>query len=994
MPSIDKTIDQARVDLGAATAPVFDPQAARERLAKAQGPVFWRSLEELSDSDGFRQWLRQQHPQLAETLRMDRRGFLKLLGASLALAGLAGCSRPPQTQIVPYVHGVPGQTAGLPRFFATALVQQGYAQGVLAESNMGRPTKIEGNPSHPASLGATDIFAQAAVLQLWDPDRSHAVMHRGVTSTWDAFDAALLTRRTRLQPDGAGLHILSGNITSPTLSAQLDALLKQFPRARWHMHEPAGVPTRSMYYRLDRAQIILSLDGDFLTDPAAGVRYARDFAARRKPDDPAHPMSRLYIAESTPSLTGSMADHRLPLSSRDIQSLAWRLARRLGVSGATALPALDTELNVEHWLDVAADDLKKHHGQSLVVVGTTQPAWMHDLGDTLNATLGNHGRTMVHIHNVARPPDGDGTLPALAAAMHAGSVDTLLVLDSNPVYDAPTDLDFNTALDRVPHLIHLGLYRDETARRAEWHLPMAHALESWGDARAFDGTASLIQPLIAPLYDGRTASELLARLRGDETHDAHALVRRQWRDKLPDEAHWNAALQSGVIPHTAASTHHPDASPPHMPADTADASNRDDALELLFRPDPTIGDGRWANNGWLQELPKPLTHLTWDNPALISPALAEQYRLANGDVVELHIDGRRLRLPVWIMPGQAPRSVTVHLGYGRRAAGHVGNGQGFDAYALRTSKHPWSMQGLKIEKTGEHYPLADTQHHFNMEGRNLLRVGTLDEYEYNPAFATADDKFPDPTPSLYPDRPFDKYSWGMSIDLNACIGCGACTIACQAENNIPVVGKDQVRRGREMHWIRVDRYFEGDPANPRNYPQPVPCMMCEHAPCEMVCPVDATVHDSEGLNVQVYNRCVGTRFCSNNCPYKVRRFNFLQYADKTTEALMAQRNPEVSVRRRGVMEKCTYCIQRIENAHITADREGRRIADGEVVTACQAVCGAKAISFGDQGDPDTKVSEAKASPRDYSMLKELGTRPHTTYMARVRNPHPDLEGRS
>lgn len=999
MSSIDRTIEHARTALGHPDVPVFDPDAARARLADARGPVFWRSLEELSDDAGFRRWLHTQHPQLAESLRMDRRGFLKLLGASLALAGLAGCGRPPSTEMVPYVHGVPGQTDALPRFFASAWPGHGYATGVLVESNMGRPTKIEGNPGHPASLGATDIFAQAAILQLWDPDRSQSVRHDGVTATWDDFDAALQQVRARRHGDGKGLRILSGNITSPTLSAQLDTLLKQYPGARWHLHEP-GLETalpgsdRSVFYRLDRARVIVSLDGDFLRDTAAGTRYARDFAAGRSPDGPDHDMSRLYVIEPTPTLTGSMADHRLPLSTRDLHGMARRLARRLGVSGyGQGRMTGVNEADASRWLDAMLGDLEQHRGRSLVVVGATQPAWMHALGRAMNAALGNHGKTVIGVEAVARQPGPVGTLEALARDMHAGRIDTLLVLDSNPVYDAPGDLAFADALAKVPHVIHVGLYHDETGRKASWHAPLAHPLESWGDARAYDGIASIMQPLIAPLHGGRAASEVLARLCGDSVTDAAGLVRRQWRHALADDEAWKDALRSGVVPGSGFQAAPLAAPGAHEPAADGE-SDGDDALELLFRPDPTIDDGRWANNGWLQELPKPLTRLTWGNPALISPALAEERHLTSGDVVELRIGGHTLRMPVWVMPGQARRSVTVYLGYGRRAAGHVGDGQGVDVYPLRHSRTRWRVSGLTLHATGEHRELAGTQHHFNMEGRDLLRVGTLAAYLDNPAFATADDRFPDPPPSLYKDQPPGQYAWGMSIDLNACIGCGACTIACQAENNIPVVGKEQVQRGREMHWIRVDRYFEGGPDDPRSYAQPVPCQMCENAPCEVVCPVDATVHDDEGLNVQVYNRCVGTRFCSNNCPYKVRRFNFLQYADKTTDELKAQRNPEVSVRRRGVMEKCTYCIQRIQNAHITADREGRRIGDGEVVTACQAVCGARAIRFGDQADPHSEVARAKALPRDYAMLGELGTRPHTTYLARLRNPHPNLEDAS
>jgi len=978
--------------------PTFDAGAARRRLAAARGPVFWRSLEELSDDEGFRHWLRRQQPQLAETLAMDRRGFLKLLGASMALAGLAACSRPPQGEIVPFVQGQPGEAGGLPRFFATALPRHGYAQGVLVENHSGRPTKVEGNPRHPASLGATDIYAQAAILQLWDPDRSQAVMHGGTVATWDGFQAALLATAGRMRGNGgAGLRVLTGTVTSPTLSAQLDALLRRFPAARWHVHEPAGNVSGALgtttRLHLERARVVLALDADFLLDPAAGVRYTRDFVATRSPERTGKNMSRLYAIEPTPSVTGGMADHHLALESYRLQAFARALAGRLGAGGDVAAAGAMEAVSAR-WLDALVQDLQAHRGASLVVVGTTQPAWMHALGHAMNQALGNVGHTVEYLDTVEKSPAPGGTLADLAAAMHAGTVDTLLALDANPVYDAPADLGFAAALRKVPHLLHLGLYRDETGRRAEWHVPQAHALESWGDARAFDGTASILQPLIAPLYDGRSAHEVLAALLGDEVRDTRALVRRQWQEALSDDADWAAALQAGFIEHTAAATRttprFATASELEAAAD-ANAGNDDaQALELLFRPDPTIDDGRWANNGWLQELPKPLSKLTWDNAALVSPSLAGQRQLANGDMVALELDGRRLEVPVWIMPGQAARSVTLHLGYGRHAAGHVGDGQGFDAYLLRTSAAPWNASGLRLRKTGERYPLAGTQHHFDMEGRDLLRVGTLDDYLRDPAFATAGDRFPEPPPSLYPDRPRGEYAWAMSIDLGSCIGCGACTVACQAENNIPVVGKDQVRRGREMHWIRVDRYFEGGADDPRSYPQPVPCMMCEHAPCEVVCPVGATVHDSEGLNLQVYNRCVGTRFCSNNCPYKVRRFNFLQYADQASAALQAQRNPEVSVRRRGVMEKCTYCIQRIEGAHIEADKAGRRIRDGEVVTACQAVCPAQAIHFGDLNDPHSGVAQAKASSRNYAMLNELGTRPRTTYLARVRNPNPAL----
>ncbi len=967
--------------------------------------MFWRSLEELADNEGFLRWLRIERPQLAEALTLDRRGFLKFMAASLALAGVSACGHPPQDQIVPYVNAPEGQVAGLPRYFATILLRDGFAQGVLVESQMGRPTKIEGNPQHPASLGATDIFAQASVLQLWDPDRSQTVMHGGDTATWNDVDGAMAQMRERLRADqGAGFRVLTNATSSPTLISQLDQLLQKFPRAHWHVHLPKGEDNATAgatlalgaplaaRLRFDRAKIIFSLDGDFLGESAASVRYARDYADGRFADGETAVASRLYVVESTPSLTGCMADHRLALDGRGLVAFARALAERLGVAfgGRGA-----TDAQYSKWLDALAQDLRDNRGASLVVVGEAQPAWLHALGHVLNHVLGNVGTTIEYADAGERTAGGRaaGNLIELASAMRSGAVDTVLILGCNPAYNAPGDMNFVRTLRQVPHVMHLGLYRDETGMLAEWHLPMAHQLEAWSDARAYDGTAAVAQPLMAPLYGGRSAHEVLASFLGDEVRDGRALVRRRWREHLPDESSWSNALQSGSIADTRSAPRAVSVSTQFLAALPREASaaapGQETALELLFRPDPTVGDGEWSNNGWLQELPKPLTQLTWENAALISPGLAEQRRLANGDLVELRVGERAVLAPIWIMPGQALHSVTVHLGYGRRASGRVGNHIGFDAYSLRTSSAAWCVQGLTLRKTGGNTPLAATQHHFNMEGRDLVRVQTLTRYLQERSAASNGVQNP-AAPTLYPDFPPGEYAWGMSIDLNACIGCKACTIACQAENNIPVVGKDQVMRGREMHWIRVDRYYEGSAENPLTYSQPVPCMMCEHAPCELVCPVGATLHDDEGLNLQVYNRCVGTRFCSNNCPYKVRRFNFLQYQDDTTESLAAQRNPEVTVRRRGVMEKCTYCIQRIETAHIEADKASRRIRDGEVLTACQAVCPTRAIRFGDVADPRSDVARAKLSKRNYTLLQELNTRPRTSYLARLRNPHPGL----
>lgn len=985
-------------------------RTARERLGNRRGRHYWQALEELAGDAGFRAELTDAMPQLATMASMERRTFLRLLGASLALAGLGGCSGPPPERIVPWMRR-PDAGQGEPvRFYASALACGGDVTGVLVETHDGRPTKIEGNPLHPASLGATGRLPQAAVLELWDPDRSTHPLRGGEPATWDAFAEELAQWRTRLGEQGEGLRVLSGELHSPTLRAQRQALLARYPAAHWHVHEPAGLEhTRSgarlafgrpysARYDVAAADVLVMLDADLLDSMPGHLAHARAFAARRRADVDGVTMNRLYAVEPTPSVTGSMADHRWPLASARVAAVAWHLARAVGMAGVPLEPTGGELPLPAAAMRAIVGDLIQHRGRSLLVAGETQPPEVHALVHAINQALGNVGRTVEYID-----PHGDaGTavIPGMAelvAAMVAGRVGHLLVLESNPVHTASAGGGFSAALRRVPHTAHLGLYRDETARRCQWHVPAAHALEAWSDLRAFDGSASVVQPVLAPLYDGWSAHELVARLMGELQHDGRDIVRTHWsggaaRALLATEESWDEALRSGVIKGSRAAAVDAHARPPHPPhaappagPDTADP----ELLELLLRPDPTLWDGRYANNGWLQELPKPTTQLTWSNAALIGPQLAARRGLRNGDVVKLGCATGEVEAPVWITPGQADRSITLHLGHGRLYAGHVGDGVGVDAYALRSHDHPWACHGVTLVATGRRLELASTQRHFSMEGRDLVRSTTLQEFGADPAFAQR----PAP-PTLYPPQPGGQYAWGMTIDLNSCIGCKGCTIACQAENNIPVVGEEEVRRGREMHWIRVDRYFAGSPEAPSIHYQPVPCMHCEHAPCELVCPVGATVHDEEGLNVQVYNRCVGTRFCSNNCPYKVRRFNFLQYSDLQEETLKAQRNPDVTVRNRGVMEKCTYCIQRIETAHIAADRDMRTIADGEVVTACQAACPTQAISFGNLLDADSEVSRAKASPLNYDLLQEYNTRPRTSYLAQVRNPHPDLEDES
>jgi molybdopterin-containing oxidoreductase family iron-sulfur binding subunit len=987
--------------------PTLDLIALRQRLTTAHGPAFWRSLEELAHSEAWQALVAHEFPHAVGHDAVSRRRFLQLMGASLALAGLAGCTRQPEEKIVPYVRAPEEIVPGQPLFFATAMLLGGIATGVLVESHMGRPTKIEGNPQHPASLGATDALTQAAVLSLYDPDRSQAVSQAGRISTWSAFLTAISTAlETQRVKRGAGLRLLTDATSSPTLAQQFDTLFTKFPLAVWHQYEPLtadAVPegTRLAFgealnplYHVEHAEVIVALEADFLTSGPGCVRYARAFADKRQVSGASAGMNRLYVVESTPSLTGAMADHRLPLRARAIADLAYTLAAAVGAVSAPPTPS--TPAWPSQWVEAIRHDLQQHRGASLIIAGIEQPPIVHALAHAMNFILGNVGRTVTYTSPVlVQPTNHLASLDMLVRDIAAGKVDMLVILGGNPVYTAPADWQFAAALDRVPLRIHLGLYDDETSALCHWHIPQAHFLESWSDARAYDGTVTIVQPLIAPLYNGKTAHELLSVLMGEPHRSSHTSVRAYWEQQYQGadfEHFWHTTLHDGLMAGTAFAQRQVayQRQALHDQLAAAPAAAPPSPIELLFRPDPTVWDGQFANNGWLQELPKPLTTLTWDNAVLISPAMAQRHSLNNAEVVELHYQGRTVQAPVWIMPGQAEDSVTVHLGYGRWRAGRLGSGAGFNAYALRTAEALWYGQGLELRQTGTHAALSTTQLHHTMAGRHLVRVGTLEHYQAHPHFVHDVAHDPPPTLTLYPPYAYEGYAWGMTIDLNACLGCNACTIACQAENNIPIVGKTEVGHGREMHWLRIDRYYQGSLDNPEIYHQPVLCMHCENAPCEVVCPVAATVHSDEGLNDMVYNRCVGTRYCANNCPYKVRRFNFFQYADHRTPSLQLLHNPDVTVRSRGVMEKCTYCVQRINAARIQAKREDRLIRDGEVVTACQAACPTQAIVFGNLNDPTSRAAQLREHPLNYGLLTELNTRPRTTYLARLRNPNPTL----
>ena len=985
----------------------LDLAAIRNRLSENRGPQYWRSLEELANTDDFQELLQKEFPRHAAWLdSVSRREFLQYMGASLALAGLSACTKQPDERIVPYTKPPEGVLPGRPQFFATSVLLNGVATGVLVESHTGRPTKIEGNPQHPASLGSTNVFMQASVLDLYDPDRSQVVSNARRISSWDAFAAALKPPLDDQKiKGGAGLRILTETVTSPTLAQQLQALLKEYPQARWHQYEPAGrdavrAGARLAFgedvdpvYQIDKADVVLSLDSDFLSSIPGSVRYARDFAAKRKVQDPStNTMNRLYAAESAPTLTGAMADHRISLRASEVESFARAVAAELGVANVQAGQWAEGSKHTK-WIAALVRDLQEHKGSSLVVAGDYQSPAVQALAHAMNEALGNAGKTVIYTAPLqSEPVESMTSLRELVKDMEAGKVEMLIILGGNPVYAAPVDLHFTELLEKVPFRAHCSSYTDETSEHCHWHIPEAHSLEAWSDARAYDGTVSIVQPLIAPLYGGKSFHEVVAALLGQASASGYELVRNYWKTQKSEgefEHFWRHALHDGLVANSA------------LPAKAVSLKSIDWATagetkgsatpEIIFRPDPHVWDGRFCNNGWLQELPKPLTKLTWDNAAIVSPAMAERLNLSDNEVVQLSYLDRTVEAPVRIVPGYPDNTVTVHLGYGRTHAGRVGGGIGFNANALRTSDAPWVGTGVEIRKTSKTYQLVVTQDHYSMEGRNLVRVGTIGEYHHNAEFVKEMGEDPAPDMTLYPPVKYDGRAWGMTIDLSSCIGCNACTIACQAENNIPVVGKKQVGIGREMHWIRVDRYYTGDLDNPETVHQPVTCMQCENAPCEPVCPVGATVHSKEGLNDMVYNRCVGTRYCSNNCPYKVRRFNFFLYQDWDTPSLKMQRNPNVTVRSRGVMEKCTYCVQRINAARITAEKEDRGVRDGEVITACQAACPADAIVFGDINDPNSRVAKTKASPLNYGLLTDLNTRPRTTYLARLKNPNPEIE---
>jgi molybdopterin-containing oxidoreductase family iron-sulfur binding subunit len=1118
-------------------------ETLRSKLQGKQGKELWSTFDELADTPEFQQWVEDEVPNRASLLNVDRRKFFQIGASALALAGLSGCRIIPPSRAVPYVREPEEMVPGVPMTYATALSRGGYATGVFVKCTDGRPLKVEGNPAHPASLGATQAWEQAEILNMYDPERSQMVKNRmkpGVEldiaegASWDqalgTVRRALIDRATN---NGAGLALLTETITSPTLATQIRNLLRKFPQAKWVQYEP--INRDNVYqgtqlafnrplnpvYRLRSAKVVLSLDADFFTDMPGSIRYAREFAEGRRIRKSNPKMNRLYTIESVYSVTGAASDHRLAVKPSEVELVARALYGAL-TGGSISVPASVPEA----WLTAVVNDLKANSGEAVVIPGEQTTPATQALCHAINAALNAIGSTVVY----TEPVEGEAqiqtaALKALVDEMNAGKVQTLLILGGNPVYTAPADFAFATAMDKVPLRVHLSQYDDETSAYCHWHLPEAHPFEAWSDVRAFDGTVTIAQPLIAPLYKGKSAVELMSDLVG-EPRIGYEVIRANWKSLSGTgnfEAWWEKAVHDGVVPNTALPTVTATIRPDLLGALPEPTAGSD--LEIAFRPDPSLWDGRWANNSWLQELPKPITTICWDNVAIISPATAKKLKLVVGNsedmmhkdllgrgaeaeetdaiqfaqiqgkkVIELSVNGGTLTMPVWILPGQPNDTITVHLGFGRTKAGAVGNkgeSGGFNTYQLRTSGTMAYATGLTVKDTGLRYNVVYTQPHHTMRGveetenRPIVKHGTLADYiakngeilkhvhvpEYlvatgygsalkksdhgggehggehgsdhegehgghdaplNPSHGFTNSKvvgetpyqgkeaYADPLrnewryaeksmsnkdgmPSLYPEFSNKGFNaWAMSIDLTTCIGCNACVAACQAENNIPTVGKSEVGRGREMHWIRIDHYYATDQNwdDVESYFQPVMCLHCEKAPCEPVCPVAATIHSHEGINQMVYNRCIGTRYCSNNCPYKVRRFNFLKWVGAaggpTTldyygkPQLKMMTNPDVTLRGRGVMEKCTYCVQRINRVRIEAKTAGREIQDGDVVVACEQVCPTQAIVFGDINNSNSRVSKLRHEPADYSLLSDLNTRPRTTYMAKIKNLNPEI----
>ncbi len=981
------------------------------------GKNYWRSLGQLAETPEYKDFLHREFPQGAAEFdnSWSRRKFLTLMGASMAMTGLASCRRPVE-KIVPYVNRPEDLIPGNPQHYATTMPFGDGAYGLLVESHEGRPQKIEGNKLHPSTEGTSSALIQAQILGLFDPDRAQHVTNKGEKKSFAEFASGWSTLYEQFKKNGGdGLAVLSGTFSSPTLARLAASFKKTFPKARWVSYEPVsnqniydgleiayGTPVRPIY-SFDQAEVILSLDSDFLLTESNSVINARRFSQGRNVETENDQMNRLYVVESSYSVTGANADHRQAVKCSQVGFFALALARELSSQGISidGLNSISGQPTAGHnfkWIIELARDLARNRNKSLVVAGRKQPAAVHALVAAINEGLGNVGRTVSYIKPADILYSDIQGLKNLSDNMNSGKVSTLVMLGANPVYNAPADFDFESALTKVANTIQLSNYFDETSKHVSWHVPQAHFLESWGDTRSFDGTAAVIQPLFAPLFESTGDVEMLALLALGKVSKGYDLTRQTWQTLLPGidfEAKWRRVVHDGVLADSATKPSSVKldgrAIAKQINNNPLAVKNDEQNIEIVFQPSPTVFDGRFAGISWLQELPHPITKITWDNAVLISPAIANRLGISNNDIVKLDLNGRSLELAAWIQPGQASETVVVELGYGRKGVTKVSEDVGWNTYLLRTSDEFNFGNGLSITKTLATHELGCTQDHWSMEGRPIIREASIEEYRHHPEFAKEMVKHK-PLESMFNEPSYaEGYQWGMTVDLNSCVGCNACTIACQSENNIPVVGRQQVINGREMHWIRLDRYFTGDVADPETVHQPVLCQHCENAPCEQVCPVAATMHDAEGLNVMVYNRCIGTRYCSNNCPYKVRRFNFFNYTNQYDELQKMTQNPDVSVRSRGVMEKCTYCLQRITAGKKTAKLEKRQVKDGEIIPACQQACPVDALTFGNINDPDSEVSRKKKFNRNYNLLEELNVKPRTSYLAKIRNPNPEIK---
>ncbi|NQU66831.1 MAG: TAT-variant-translocated molybdopterin oxidoreductase [Candidatus Marinimicrobia bacterium] len=984
---------------------------------------YWRSYDELAGTPEFETFLENEFPQGTFDLpnQFSRKKFLGLMGASLALAGLTACRRPVE-KIVPYVNAPEDIIPGVSKNFATSMPFGTNSFGVIVETHEGRPTKIEGNPKHSSSMGAANAFIQASILNLYDPDRSQAPAHSGNETRWDDFLGFWQGQlKTFEETRGEGLAILSSSFASPTLSRLKADFLRKFPKATWTVYDPVsderiynGIELASKQrlqpvYQLDSAEIILSIDSDFLFLDSNNVANSKRFAKGRRITSEKDSMNRLYAVESGFTVTGGMADHRLKLPPAQIKHFAVSLAKelqKLGVPVELNLPVVQLQKHQTHskWIKNLAVDLATHKSKSAVVAGYRQPAEVHALVFAINDALRNHGKTITYYQSEHTAHSSTQQFNKLVGDLDESTVKTLVIIGGNPAYSSDINGQFIRGLNRVEHSIHFSERVNETSSSCEWHLPLSNYLESWGDAVSFDGTLSVTQPMIAPLFDSHSMVEVFSLLSSGDLPTGYDIVRASWRDQfIPTyfEKNWRRVLHDGVLADSNFKTVRPGLKNKNILADDALLDSNHGGLECIFAPSSSVWDGEFSNNSWLMENPDPVTKVSWDNVAVMSLSTASKNHLKNKELAKFSADGKSITCPVWILPGHADDTVTFTLGYGRTAAGRIGNKVGVNVFGFKSINSD-ILTGVKVSGTGRFQTIACTQDHHGLDVNKLVadeiknrlpaivREASLDEYKHDPLFVKEVVEEPELF-SLWEDKSYEEgFQWGMSVDLNVCTGCNACSIACQSENNIPVVGKSEVEKGREMSWIRLDRYFSGDTEDPEMVFQPVACQHCEMAPCEQVCPVTATVHTEEGLNAMVYNRCVGTRYCANNCPYKVRRFNFFNYTKDLPEIVKIAQNPDVTVRFRGVMEKCTFCVQRINQGKIRAKNDNEPLKDGDIVTACQQTCPTEAIVFGNINDPDSRVSQVKKQNRNYAMLGEINVRPRTTYLAKIRNLNSEL----